>query len=378
MRAAEIYGGSVYVDMLVKQGKLDEARKRIDVYKEKSGLFDEKGNISERRISYWFYIGLYHLKNNQLDSAEFCFRKMTGHKQCHLEESFGLLSVYRQKKNVDSIIKYVNDYAEATDEQSYSRQTETVHQMSAIYNYNRFQHEALKTRLKAAHAQTISGMLILFLLLTILCITYLYWKNREKEREAQKNYRDNLKKLEQAQTELILLRQLEQEDDSNEFAESLEVKTTLFQAQQYKKVIEEKKEQIALLEKKINNYQTHIGDTNMVTEKQLKEWGVYQHFHELADVGVSPTPEDWRELRMGIIDLLPGFHLFLSSNEYMLNLNEYNTCILIRLHIKPTAIANMLGVTGAYITKIRTGMVKRLFHEEGTSSDFDKRIQELF
>jgi len=129
----------VYVDNLLKWGRLKEARTRINLYKAKSGLYDAAGQLKTPYIGYHYYEGMYYLKSGMLDSAEICFRKLSEDSNCHLEECHGLLALYQQKRNADSIIKYVKLYSDAVDAQSNDQRMEIVHQMASMYNFQRYQ-----------------------------------------------------------------------------------------------------------------------------------------------------------------------------------------------------------------------------------------------
>ena len=385
LHASRTYGSSVYIDKLVREGRLSEARKRINTYKAKSGLYDNQGNLKGLYSGYYYYEGMYYLKAGQLDSAEHCFRKLTNNKNYHLEECHGLMMLYQQRRATDSIIKYVQEYSDAVDEQANSRRTETVHQMTSMYNYQRYQQEAAMAKLNVANQKLRYGSLLLLTFVILLCVGYYLHKAQKQRKLLQKNYEENTNQLARTQTELTLLRQhhtalleiaesteMELQDTKEEIQELQQ------QREQYQAMIDEKKAQIRLLGEEISHYQRKNKFNRMMSEKQLQEWEYYKKIQVMAQTGTSPSPEEWHQLRAGIIDLLPGFHVFLSSHEHLMNLNEYNTCILVRLHVKPTAIANMLGVSGPYISKIRVRLSEILFDDPGKPGDFDKKIQSIY
>ena len=382
LHAVRVYGSSVIIENLIKQGNLEEARKRIDNYKTKSGLYDNQGNLKGQYTGYYYYEGMYYLKAGQPDSAEHCFRKLTKDKNYHLEECHGLMMLYQQRRATDSIIKYVQEYSDAVDEQANSRRTETVHQMTSMYNYQRYQQEAAMAKLNVANQKLRYGSLLLLTFVILLCAGFYLHKAQKQRKLLQKNYEENTNQLARTQTELTLLRQHHTtlpESAEMEFRDTKEeIQELQQQREQYQAMIDEKKAQIRLLGEEISHYQRKNKFNRMMSEKQLQEWEYYKKIQVMAQTGTSPSPEEWHQLRAGIIDLLPGFHVFLSSHEHLMNLNEYNTCILVRLHVKPTAIANMLGVSGPYISKIRVRLSEILFDDPGKPGDFDKKIQSIY
>ena len=385
LHAARTYGSSIYIDKLVREGRLSEARRRINIYKTKSGLYDNQGNLNGFFTGYYYYEGMYYLRAGQLDSAEFCFRKLTNDRNYHLEECHGLMMLYQQRRNTDSIIKYVQEYSDVVDKQADSRRTETVHQMTSLYNYQRYQQETIVAKLNAANQKVRYGSLLFLMSVILLYLGYYLRKDRKQRKLLLQNYEYNISQLTQTQTELTLLRQYDSALFESAESAAMELHDTkkkiqelLQQREQYKTLIDEKKAQIHLLEDEVRHYQQKNKFNKMKSEKQLQEWEYYKRIQVMAQIGVSPSPEEWQQLRAGIINLLPGFHVFLSSHEHQMNLNEYNTCILVRLHVKPTAIANMLGVSSPYISKIRARLSEILFDNPGKPGDFDKRIQSIY
>ena len=71
-------------------------------FESKSGLFDKHGNIATPREYYYYYKAKYFLGTQQLDSAEFYFRKL-GRFGYSYEASRGLMDVYVKRHNTDSI-----------------------------------------------------------------------------------------------------------------------------------------------------------------------------------------------------------------------------------------------------------------------------------
>ena len=71
--AAAAYTISMYVYIDRKDFK--KAHELMQLFESKSGLFDSKGNIKRGREHYYHCKGLYYLGINQLDSAEYYFKK---------------------------------------------------------------------------------------------------------------------------------------------------------------------------------------------------------------------------------------------------------------------------------------------------------------
>lgn len=84
----------------------------------------------------------------------------------------GLMNVYREKGDVDSIVKYTLLYCQANDSSVATRDRELVTQMHASYSYTRIEKEAMKQRAKAAVTRT---WMIFFCALTIILLMIATW-----------------------------------------------------------------------------------------------------------------------------------------------------------------------------------------------------------
>ena len=334
------------IHILIQRGQLSDARHLMNAYELESGLF-ENGRISKGREIYYDFKGNYYLKTGQVDSAEFYFRRL---QSCgyNVDASRGLLFVYRQRHDADSVYKYSLLYEKALDEQSNSRRTEVIHQMNSLYNYQQQQKKANEKTLLLAQAKAERngyGLLFFIVLAILVCVLYTLHVLKSKKEKMLQDYLDNLAALKKTQSELEALRQHEHE---------------------YEEIIAEKKSQIALLYKKLNKRPS--------SEALLKETSVYKRIHFLANAGKAPSQKEWDDICSVVKEFLPGFHDFMSAHEHDLNTNEYRTCLLTRFHVKPKPIGFMLGVTTGYISRIRGNLVEKLFKVKGKSSSFDKYI----
>ena len=182
--AADAIAVSTYI--YLERGELDEAKHAMDIFEKESGLFDKYGNITEGREHYYYTKGFYELAVNRLDSAEYYFRKAI--KYGYLSEGYkGLLSIYREKQNIDSVNYFSRQYEAAQDSLHNKMQTNAIHQMSALYNYSRSQKEAEQEKEKAQdrlYLLSIISFATIILLMAVIVVAWLYRKN-QKEKKAR-------------------------------------------------------------------------------------------------------------------------------------------------------------------------------------------------
>ena len=182
--AADAIAVSTYI--YLERGELDEAKHAMDIFEKESGLFDKYGNITEGREHYYYTKGFYELAVNRLDSAEYYFRKAI--KYGYLSDGYkGLLSIYREKQNIDSVNYFSRQYEAAQDSLHNKMQTNAIHQMSALYNYSRSQKEAEQEKEKAQdrlYLLSIISFATIILLMAVIVVAWLYRKN-QKEKKAR-------------------------------------------------------------------------------------------------------------------------------------------------------------------------------------------------
>ena len=180
-RAASILPTAMYI--YIEREDLAKAKEIMDIFEHESGLFDKKGNIAKGRETYYFIKGFYELAVHEIDSAELYFRKAI--QFGYLSEGFkGLLSVYKTRNNTDSIVHFANLYEAAQDTLHNKMQTDAIHQMSALYNYNRSQREAEQERARAQDTRILLGYILfiaIILLIIIIAISWLYHKNQKEK-----------------------------------------------------------------------------------------------------------------------------------------------------------------------------------------------------
>ena len=61
--------------------------------------------------------------------------------------------------------------------------------------------------------------------------------------------------------------------------------------------------------------------------------------------------------------------------EYTLSSKEYRICILVLLAFKPGEMVNLTGFSSSDISKTRQRLLMKLFGEQGSAGQFDKRLR---
>jgi len=348
----------VVIRPLVETGDISKAKLYIERYEKESGYFDSEG-IQKGKETYYYVKGMYYLSINQLDSAEFYFRKeLRDGKDFNNQNagSRGLALLYKNKHQPDSAAKYAFYSYEMNDSAYFVMATQEVEKSRAMYDYTRNQEIARQEQDRAdqEHEKLLRIGFLLILVATIS--TYLIRKERRKRRAVRDKYNVMVSALAQTQSDLLMLRSHETE---------------------LSQMIKEKEEKIDQLNEAIFSYQDKLGTQKESAENILLESPDYKELRVKGTRGVFLTESDWQNIYVMIINALPNFYKFISSKKFELNDKEFKTSILVRLHVPPGDIAKMLNVTPAYITKIRNVMMKKLFGVDGKSKELDEMLMDF-
>ena len=332
----------------------------MDIYETKSGLFDTDGNIEKGREIYYNVKGLYFLYNNRLDSAEYFFRKELHDGKDYNNQNAGangLVLLYQRLHNTDSIAKY-SLYAYAMSDSLYARKTaKEVERMQAMYDYTRHQQVARQEKEKAAKEKSKRQFVIAILILVmVLAIAIIYEMSVERKRKQEQHIR-TLEALEQTQSEILLLRAHDKENE-----ELLEIKVKQF---------EELRTQFQELKNK--SLIDHASIDN-----QIRETDTYKKLLE-RQYGKKLTVEELRASRKLVLEYLPEFNGLLLSKEYRLNPKNFNLCILFRLGFKSKEVSNMLGLSPGRISQICSKLLRDVFKkDEGGATELMEILHELY
>ena len=343
---------------LIEEGYMNRASIYLNAYELESGYFDASHNIEKGREVYYYNKGLYYMSIDKLDSAEYFFRKeLRDGKDFNNQNagSRGLALLYQKRHMPDSAAKYALYSYEMNDSVYAQMAMQEVEKTRALYDYSRNQRIAEEARDKADKEQR-KVRFAIFILVVFITIGFLIGKKiygvRKKERM---NYEEKLSSLAKTQSEVIQLRAHEQ---------------TLY------KLLQEKENCALKLQEDIESYKAKAGLQKDSSETRLEKSAIYSSLCKLAAKGVELTDDQWQQVYVMVIDILPNFYKLISEKKHELSENEFKTCILIRLHFNPKTVANMVGLSPSSITKIRINMMEKLFGEGGKSKELDERLMQ--
>ena len=347
-RAASALMPSIYI--YTERNQLDKAKQTIDIVEQKSGLFDDEGNIARGREGYYYIKGFYGLAVNDFKSAESNFRKAI--KYGYYSEGYrGLLSIYREKHNIDSVVRFSQLYEAAQDSLHNQMRTDAVHQASELYNYNKSQKELEKERENAREARTSAAFIILFALILIGgTIGYYLWSQKKRKAKIDK-YKSELNKAITTRNELRAeLKQLKDKD--------------------YEGIIALKERKVAELTDTIGRLQA--GNEAYKDNPIQNETDNLEKFLDSATVkvfinkatnkeeNIKPTDRQWKMLFSQFSKDVPVMFRSFSQGKPLSQL-EQKICILLILDIPENVISLMADTSTSTVSNLKARANEKLF-----------------
>ena len=350
----------VSISIYLERGDLAKAKYAMDIFENESGLFDEYGNIAKGRESYYCTKGLYELAVKQLGSAEYYFRKAI--KYGYLSEGYkGLLSIYREKHNVDSVDCFSRLYEAAQDSLHNKMQIDAIHQMSTLYNYSRSQKEAEQEREKAQNRLYLLSLIsfaTIVLLIVIIVVVWLYRKNQEEKKEkiaeleetlnsakSQRNaIQEELKILKEKNYESIIAIKEKQEIELTRRIELLESENT------------QKKNTVDF--RRIDYFEDFLGSA--IAQQFIKKATSYSE-------RIKPTKSEWNLLISQFSKNVPVTYESFGQGKSLSQL-ELRICILLILNIPEKNISLMTDSYASTISNAKSRANEKLYGKKDAHS----------
>lgn len=397
----------------IKESNYDKASNLMSVYETQSGLFDENGNIARGYEKYYYIKGVYYTHIQKLDSAEQYFRKIANHGIDYYSYK-GLLDIYRIKMIQDSIGKYSGLLENSLDDLLSKKATDAVVKSESLFNYNRANKIAEQ---KKTEAERFKKMVVIILLicLTIAFLSYIQFiryrnKRQEKLDKIYNNYLMLKQKLEISSQEMQSMYENMENLKKNKTEEIMRLKEiisdyetikgnnkkvgfnlaklekmvdsmmkSLSDNQEFnKKLIENKKDEMDIIQTKINALETIFADIiRQRNNAAMEEDEIVDTLHKMA--GGIKRPGVLRDKEYKI--LLSNFKLcYPTLYDRMLacckkNSQEERTCVLTRLNFSSKEIAVLLNTSAQRVSNIKCKLNKKLFGNDEAKSLFDSLIK---
>jgi len=302
------------ISILLDRGETIKAKRYIDIFKKESGYFSNDTIATPRAYLHYRSLGRYALLNNQLDSARYYFDKLLKHDKKEAAYQ-GLLALYEKTGQADSVLKYSRLYADANDSSFLNNNSNTVAQMTAMFNYGRQKHnaETAKTQLLVEKSRSMTYLIILFVFIVATALLY---------RINKKKHRHTIEKIKELNQEIQHKASLLSEAMANNNEEELRVlKASLEDMQQ---TLEKYKMSDALA--------------------AFMENDIYKLFYKVGTSGSNKiTTSEWETMANAFNSAFGRYTAFIHSGKSMTE-DQIKVCMLMRLGFGENEMKNILDV----------------------------------
>ena len=352
--------------------KLIQTKELIDKYDSEFSSFDKNHELQGAKRKFYFYKGRYFEGVNQLDSAEYYYRKIYRPNMSYtaMDPMYrGLLSVFTKRHQSDSIAKYSQLLCLANDSSIAKKDQDLTAQMAASYNYNRYQKEALENEKIAHHTQIILISILIGVAIVALFL-YTIWRNHLKKQEklrteydsatkALENNLQTLQMLDVSYQEVIAVIKEELDKTRNESHTRLMALTAEYE--QNKTELEEENKRLSESIKRLEQQKT-ISDYLKRTSELMNTEAV-KHVKDLEQKPLSHLKEkDWDMLYTEIAKYFPNILQDLNSSPKITK-QKTRVCLLVSLRIQDNCIANWLDLKPNRVSNIKSELNQELFNE---------------
>jgi len=359
-KAARVFYKSMYIHL--DKGEYQEVKKMIDEFESESGLFVNNLLSDSHYIRYYYAKGLYYLGVGQADSAE-CFFRMLIPTDNKYDAYDGLTRLYRSQSNADSTLKYSELRDNEFDNVFTGMQTEAVRQVSALYDYDRLEHQKELFKMESDRNRliiwiSVSIFVILLLLASIGFI--IYKKNKSRKMEFIKmRFIHTLSSLDKLKAEHIEL--------SKAYNELKDISSTdKRQLVSLEMIISNKQEEIEYMENVAAEYKSRYH--GIIQENSLDKFRESSAIQSIRNKFYKPSKgriilmSDKEQIYKELKSCLPIFNYKISIDNKLSD-QEKLTAILILANFSTKEIGYILGTSDSRISNIRTSINQKLFGE---------------
>ena len=272
---------------------------------------------------------------------------------------------------------------------SIEMQAESIRNVQAFYSYNDIERDLWEARLYASQQKFFYTLSIIGCLVLLVGSIFTFIRYRQERKKALRRLKDNEKQILKKEREIkdlsyvrdslahdiqeykIKEQQLAQENEKQlkETSEQLELKRK--QLEKLSRIKESRERDISILKTENSNLRNQE-ETRKEKLAQLQVGRLYDKFR--SPISWTPTNDDWNKLFVTVEACFPNFAIDLQKSV-PLNESEKKICYLIKIGVKPGAIAILLNLGNASIYRKR--LYEKLTGKKGNAKDLDRYISNL-
>lgn len=344
---------SVYIG----QGMMAEARKSLSTPVAKGA------DVYEDIAARYYIWAFYYERMSKLDSALYFYQRAIPYSNVEIKHDAyaDIASLYKRMGNYGKCIKYYELYEDMSDSLERTKRTEYEN----LIEYVEKSLSANKEKMKVMRQRTKLAIIVAILVLILVPLgayTLYAFRKRKIERQLQherlKAYRGKVNdSRKRDKEELSALR----ERLNNSSHALTDMQRELLQTTER---LFAKEEETRVLRKRQQELKT--------TELQRSE--CYGKFH---DDKFLPALKDFVELQQVLDDTYDNFTSKLKELIPAIREEELWVCCMIKMGMTPVRMCKVLSCNPNYLSMMRKRLYKKIFHQEGSATDFDAFIKDL-
>ena len=324
--------------------------------------------------AYYTAMARYYHFTNQYDSAIYYYKnKLYLPSLLHKAGAYeGLADIAHRQGDIIKALNYYEQYMLYEDSLQQIIRTEIINKIDALYNYQQYKQENITLKQQTFRQKSLLFSIILSLLF-LLSIGIVFWQKHKRKEQNILLQQEKLKRLQEeqyqySQTQIeennkkinnlsILLQDAKQTNDK--------LRQNLLQAQ--KELIEKTNIQLKAAQA--------IKESSWINLQQTNVWKKLHQPIEKNEI-IKMTDTDWMELTKSIEEIYPNFIQRLNELSH-LSKKELQVCLLIKINISLTHIANIVCSSKQGISSLRERLYKKFVGKKGKPKDCDNFIRNL-
>ena len=324
------------------------------------------------KIHIYSMLGELYENINQLDSAGYYYAKNLGQKNTRdIYYSYkGLYEIEKSKGNYKQAQEYLDKALILKDSLDNATQTEEIAKINALYNYQHIEEENLKLKLTEEHSKNIILALLSVVLILFILFLLLFLRHRSiKEQHRINKYKlESLKGKEQNPNAL---------DENQRRIDELE--SWLQNDTRGKDIPDTQMLHVQLQHLKLRNQEIQLSmEQQKLAIQTLKQTDVYKLFRRASiNEDAKVSEKHWVELQAEIRKVYPNFVLHLKELSPKVSDVELKICLLTKLGMPQSHIANVLGYTRGGVSLACERFYKKIFGTKYTAKEFAHFIEEI-
>lgn len=322
---------------------------------------------SDDRAPAYSTVAHYYLNINQLDSALIYFTKLLKMDDyLYLQSAYkGLGEIATKRGNYAEACSYWALYEMYRDSVQSITQTETVRKINALYNYQLREEE--NNRLQMQNRQQKNYIVwITASMVVAVALFFAYRQNRKRKEEGRINQLQKLKALEEQKYR-----------QSQEFIEENKKRIAELEKElQASKIVQNQPQQELLHARKqsLEKDNEQVEAYRRLEAEAVKALETSDIFRKCHEVDGNLSAEDWQTLTAAIDSTYSQFTHRL-KDLYPVSEVELQVCLLLKIGISSTRIAQLVLRSKQAVTSIRKRLYKKVLGQEGTPDEWDKFIR---